>query len=320
MLKPNINISVIIPTFNRKNTLTKCLHALFDQTYPKKNYELIVIDDGSTDGTGEIMNTLLSDAPCIMKYFRQVNSGPAAARNVGIKMAQGEIVLLIDDDIIAASSLLESHFNWHQKYSDDKTAVLGYVEWSHDINVTPFMRWLDNGGPQFSYNKIFNETDVDPARYFYSCNISLKKKLLTENGEFFDEEFLIAGWEDIELGNRLKKRGVVLKFNKEAKAYHFRTVALSNYCRRMFKVGQTSHILARKIQQGEKKVNAGSTLRKYFKKIKLILKYPKFRLYYKLAKYYENRAIKTEIFKFTINYCYKRGALNMKDLIRITEK
>ncbi len=250
MLKTDV--SVIIPTFNRKDTLAKCIHALFAQTY-SNNYEIIVVDDGSTDGTEALMNTLLSNAPCIMRYSRQANRGPAAARNAGIKMAQGGLILFIDDDIIAVPTLLESHFNWHLKYPDEKTAVLGYVEWSPDIEITPFMRWLDNGGPQFSFNKILNEIDVNPERYFYTCNISLKKKLLIENGDFFDEEFSIAGWEDIELGHRLSKRGLVLKFNKEAKAYHFRFVTLQDASRRMFRVGQTSHIIAKKIKaEGEK--------------------------------------------------------------------
>ena len=97
---------------------------------------------------------------------------------------------------------------------------------------------------------------MDPERYFYTCNISLKKKLLFDNNEFFDEEFSIAGWEDIELGHRLTKRGMVLKFNKEAKAYHFRSLSLRDACGRMFKVGQASHLFAKKIQQGEKEVKA----------------------------------------------------------------
>ena len=151
MLKPNI--SVVIPTFNRKDTLAKCIRALFEQTYSNNNYEIIVIDDGSTDGTGEMLDTLTANPQCLLRYCRQVNRGPAAARNTGIKMAQGGLILFIDDDIIAVPTLLENHFSWHRKYPDDKTAVLGYVEWSPDINITPFMRWLDNGGPSSASTK-----------------------------------------------------------------------------------------------------------------------------------------------------------------------
>lgn len=268
------------------------------------------MDDGSTDGTEELINTLCSAPPCILRYYRQGNRGPAAARNYGIRMARGELILFLDDDIIPVPTLLASHFNWHRKYPDYKTAVLGYVEWSPEIEITPFMRWLDNGGPQFGFNKILNEIDVNPERYFYTCNISLKKKLLIENGDFFDEEFLFAGWEDLELGHRLKKRGIVLKFDKEARAYHFRYISFHDACRRMFQVGQTCHIIAKKLKQGDKDVKSDSITGKWFMKIKLIVKYPKYKLYYLLAEYYEKRALRAKIFKFVLNYSYKMGVLN----------
>jgi len=306
-----------MPTYNRKETLVKSIYALFAQSYPKNDFEIIVIDDGSTDGTGELINMLLANSPCILRYYRQVNSGPGAARNVGIKMAQGELILFIDDDIIPGPTLLESHFNWHLKYPDDKAAVLGYVEWSPDINVTPFMRWLDNGGPHFKFYKIGDASSADPSRFFYTCNISLKRKFLLGNCEFFDEEFSIAGWEDLEFGHRLKKRGLELKFDKEARAYHFRYVSFQDACKRMFKIGQTSHIIEKKIQRGGKDVKEGPCLRKYLKKIKLIVKYPKFKLYYLLGGYFEKRTIKASVFEFVLNYCYMLGALNIGKELKI---
>ena len=85
----------------------------------------------------------------------------------------------------------------------------------------------------------------------------------------------------------------------------------------MFKIGQTSHIIEKKIQRGGKDVKEGPCLRKYLKKIKLIVKYPKFKLYYLLGGYFEKRTIKASVFEFVLNYCYMLGALNIGKELKI---
>ncbi|MDI6642063.1 MAG: glycosyltransferase family A protein, partial [Elusimicrobiota bacterium] len=117
--------TIIIPTYNRKNVLRKCLNALSNQVC-KSDFEVIIIDDGSTDGTEDFVKQLISITPYYVRYFRQKNKGPAAARNVGIKNATGEIILFMGDDIIADSNLLYEHLSWHIKFSDNNIGVLGY--------------------------------------------------------------------------------------------------------------------------------------------------------------------------------------------------
>lgn len=297
----NLFLSVIIPTFNRKNLLRKCLNALFSQVYPKSDYEVIIIDDGSTDDTEELVKSLLNNSPCILRYFKQENKGPAAARNVGIKNAKGEIILFIGDDIIATPTLLEEHFKWHQQYPDDKVAVLGYVTWSPEIEVTPFMKWLENEGLQFSYYKIMDKIELDPDslyNYFYTSNISLKRNFLI-NGGLFDEIFPYAAYEDIELGYRLQQKGLKLFFNKFATGYHHHFMSLEDACRRMIKVGESYLILLKKLGK-EQNVSSKSPLRKILSRLKFIF-------YYFLAKFYEQRAVKRNIFKYVINYQYHVG-------------
>ena len=172
----DLSLTVVIPTYNRKNILRKCLNALFNQSYPSSNYEIVVIDDGSNDGTEELVKSMKNSSPCALHYFKQKHKGPAAGRNVGIKNAEGRIILFIGDDIIAAPNLLEEHIKWHNKYPDDNVAVLGYVTWSPEIEITPFMRWLENGGPQFHFWQIKDKIDVDTSKYFYTSNISVKRK------------------------------------------------------------------------------------------------------------------------------------------------
>jgi len=100
-------VSVVIPTYNRKDLLKECLDSLFNQTYPKERYEIIVVNDGSTDGTEEVLKEYAKKAPCAFKWLTQQNKGSYAARNLGIKNARGEIICFIDDDCIADRKWLE---------------------------------------------------------------------------------------------------------------------------------------------------------------------------------------------------------------------
>jgi hypothetical protein len=168
-----------------------------------------------------------------VSYVRQPASGPAAARNLGLRHGSGGIVLFIGDDIIAEPTLVEEHGRWHRQFPDPGVAVLGTVSWSPTLTVTPYMHWLEVSGNQFDYGRIRGMEDVDPARFFYTSNLSLKRDFLTANGEWFDERFRHALLEDIDLGRRLAARGLRLKYNAAAVAFHDHAVTLSAYARRI---------------------------------------------------------------------------------------
>lgn len=238
-----MKLSVIIPTYNRKDILKKCLNALFNQTFSHSNYELIVIDDGSTDGTEALVKSLLNGSPCALRYFKQENKGPAAARNVGIKNASGKIVFLTGDDIIATPTLLVEHIRWHtERFQQNNMAILGYVTWAPEIKITPFMHWLENGGPQFCYYKFQNGGEVE-WKYLWTPNVSFKREFLIDNNLFFDERFPYAAYEDIEFGYRLAKRGLRIFYNSDAIAYHYHFTAIEDSEKRMFRVGESLKIL-----------------------------------------------------------------------------
>lgn len=239
-----MKISVIIPTFNRGETLKKALVSLERQSVPKENFEVLIIDDGSFDNILTETSELIKKVNINTTLLVQKHSGPAKARNLGIQNAKYEIVLIINDDTICTNDLLSEHLNFHQKYHQIEAGVLGYVTWSPDIEITPFMRWLERRGPQFSYHKIKGE-----KAYWYqlwTCNISFKKSFLLEN-KLFDEDFPYAAWEDVELGYRLYKKGLRLYYNKKAVGFHYHYTDLDSMKNKMKIHGKSALIIKRKV-------------------------------------------------------------------------
>jgi GT2 family glycosyltransferase len=101
--------SVVIPTYNRKPILEKCLRALEQQTWmaPVEGYEVVVVDDGSTDGTLDWLRS--TDAFPHVRLFAQNHRGPSAARNLGVQEAQGDTIIFIDSDLVVTDCFLQSH-------------------------------------------------------------------------------------------------------------------------------------------------------------------------------------------------------------------
>jgi len=238
-----MEISVIIPTFNRKEILEKTLNAFNNQIDGLKRFEVIVVDDGSTDNT---INHL-------KKYFRpryslkilsQTNKGPAAARNLGINKAKGKIVLIINDDTIPSPQMINEHLEFHQNHSQDNYALLGLVTWYPELEITPFMYWLENGGPYFNFNSIKGKNAG--WRKFWTCNISLKRKFLIEGG-LFDETFSTAAWEDVEFGYRLYKNKLRLRYNSEAVGFHYHPTDIKSIKNKMISNGYFSLMLRNKL-------------------------------------------------------------------------
>ena len=202
----SIKISVQMCTYNRRHLLGRALEALFAQDMPKDSYEILLVDDGSTDGTGEYAQQLAATAPCRLVYLHQEHRGfgLARGRNLGIRHAQGPIVLFIDDDIVASPQLLSEHVKTHAAHADH--VVRGWV--NHVPNLEDIRQ------PSFTMD------DISTA-FFWTSNVSATRKHLVQAG-MFDEEFNEYGWEDLELGMRLKALGLSMKYNKRAVVYHIK--------------------------------------------------------------------------------------------------
>jgi glycosyltransferase involved in cell wall biosynthesis len=224
------SLTVVIPTYNRAGVLKKALDGYLAQRTLDAIHELLVVDDGSTDETESVVDEISRRAPFPVRYFRQENKGPAAARNVGIREAKADVILFTDSDIVPHQDLVEQHLSWHRQNPETSTAVLGYVTWPPEPPPTPFMRWYGERGPLFAYSELRGKLEVD-CRYFYTCNLSLKVQFLKVCGQF-DEDFKEAAFEDIELGYRLRKAGLKLLYNPGASAYHHQFFSFEEACRK----------------------------------------------------------------------------------------
>ena len=149
-----IKLSVVIPTYNKPEIIKMTLESLEKQTLSKNQFEVVVIDDGSSVKVQRQIKSFLPNLNLNISFLTQAHKGPAAARNKGIKKAKGEIVLIINDDTIVTSSLLKKHYEFHQKNPKENFGLLGLVTWHPNLEITPFMYWLEHGGPYFSYHKI----------------------------------------------------------------------------------------------------------------------------------------------------------------------
>lgn len=241
-----IEISVVFPTHNRQKVVEMALRSFDRQTTPGDRYEVVIVDDGSRDQTVERVKKLAPKLKYRVVVLSQKKLGCAAARNKAIKKAQGKVILHINDDTIAHPDLIKKHLEFHQRHPNEKFGLLGYVTWHPELTVTPFMYWLEHGGPYFSFSEI--EGKEAGWERFWTCNISLKKKFLLENG-LFDEEFPTAAWEDVELGYRLGKAGLQLLYDKKAIGYHYHLTNIHSIKNKMLANGRSALLLKKKMPQ-----------------------------------------------------------------------
>ena len=223
-------VSVVIPTYNRRVILEKALGALGRQTIDPRFFEVVLIDDGSTDGTDEMVAALTP--PYHLEYRRTERRGPAAARNLGIQLARAELIIFIDSDIVVNETFVEAHRNAHT--SDN---LIGHGPVIHTDN-------LDD-----PTSAEFKVTDISRA-FFATGNASIKKRWLIEAG-FFDESFVEYGWEDLELGIRLRRLGLRAVKVPGARGYHYKrrlsAADVPHWCQRERERGHTAVAFYRKV-------------------------------------------------------------------------
>lgn len=203
-------LSVVIPTYNRLPILRTCLRALESQelTAPISDYEVVVVDDGSTDETVAWLHEHSSELPHV-RLIRQEHGGPAQGRNRGVQAARGDVIVFIDSDLVVTSGFLRCHAlaleRFWNRHGHRRCFTYGAV-----INTSNFE------APTREPHKL---SDLSWA-YFATGNVAIDRELL-ETAGLFDTAFHLYGWEDLELGERLRRLGVTLVRVPEAAGYHW---------------------------------------------------------------------------------------------------
>lgn len=232
-----MNVNIIIPTYNRKEYLFKTLQSLNNQTY--KNFEVIIIDDASDIDIRKEINEL----NLLYKYnYIHLNKkkGRAGARNTGISISKGNILLFFDDHSLAMPNLIEKHVKKHLQF-ENYGALRGRIEFIKDLEFS-----VKYKPPRFWSNLHHIIYANSPIVHFGTHNLSVKKEVVDKVGGF-DENFTLYGAEDQEFGIRIKKAGYKIGYISQALAYNI-IISKTNeeLLQRAIESGKMAALLAKK--------------------------------------------------------------------------
>ncbi|MEO3796312.1 glycosyltransferase [Nonomuraea sp. B10E15] len=235
----SLTCSVIIPTYNRARLLDWTLHALTRQDLPADRFEVVVVDDGSSDGTAAVVERYRDRLAVTYDYQEDQGYRLAAARNVGIAHATADICVFIDSGVLAHSRCLSAHLDSHAS-APGPTAVVGYVYGFNLDNEDAELieRRVDVTDPDASIVRLAEDGRLDLREEFYvrhddrigdlpapwtvywNCNASARTAQLRSVGAF-DEAFRTWGGEDIDLAYRLHRDGARFVVNRQASSIHY---------------------------------------------------------------------------------------------------
>jgi glycosyltransferase involved in cell wall biosynthesis len=295
------NISIIIPTYNRINSLLTVLKKLENQDFNKKfwwTFEIIIINDWSEDWTQEILEKYKKNnlnKKFELKILLQENKKQWTARNLWVKNANSNLILFLQDDIFPEKNLISKHYKFHKKNPREEIVLIWKTIWlkefidSKNKKFYEFLDWswknfsqkifqLFFKAPLFNYNLLKNNLEIDSENnffHFYTNNLSIKKDFYLKNW-WFNEQFNSYWWEDIEFWYRLHKQNMKLFFLEVAKAEHNHKYNLEKFLDREKKVSENLEKFLEIQPQLKKNFNKNKKFKKIFYNIfcsKIFLKF-----------------------------------------------
>jgi glycosyltransferase involved in cell wall biosynthesis len=217
---PDPRLSVVIPTYNRRDRLARVLAALERQAVGMGEFEVVVVNDGSTDGTADWLAS--ASTSYRLSAINVANGGPARARNAGIEAAHAPIVLFLDDDVEPTPQLIPEHLKSHAAEPD--VVVIGPLA-SLPHYGQPWVAW-EQAKVEAQYAAMARGDWPPSFRQFWTGNASVPRHHLLAAGGF-DTSYLRA--EDVELGMRLRDRGLSFRFNPAARGLHHAERSLASW-------------------------------------------------------------------------------------------
>jgi len=199
-----VHYSVIVPAYNAEKTIAACLRALAGQTLDKSAYEVIVVDDGSKDGTADVVKSFP------VKYLHQANRGPATARNHGAREARGKIILFTDSDCVPSPDWIAEMV----KPFDDPDVVA--VKGAYRTNQRSFTARF----AQVEFEERFELLKRAPSIDMVDTYSAAYRADVFRQAGGFDESFPVANNEDTELSYKLSRMGRKMVFSPDAVVYH----------------------------------------------------------------------------------------------------
>jgi glycosyltransferase involved in cell wall biosynthesis len=216
---PSINvglaISVIVPAYNAAHTLGACLDALQHQTAPAPSYEIIVVDDGSTDETGTVAEA------AGVQLLRQVHRGPAAARNLGVSAARGGIIMFTDADCAPAPDWVE------QMHRSMSGAGVSGAKGAYRTRQREIIARL----AQIEFEERYALLEKQPYIDFFDAHALALDKAAFDASGGFDPFFPVPNNEDVDLAYRFSEKGYRVVFNRAAVVYHRHASSWRKYAR-----------------------------------------------------------------------------------------
>ncbi|MFC1906271.1 glycosyltransferase [Chloroflexota bacterium] len=219
-----MQISIIIPMYNAEGTIIQTLKSLENQTI--RDFDIVIVDDGSQDTSPELVKQFSNQSNLLIKLIKQVNSGPAKARNLGVQNSNGEIIIFLDSDCITPP-------NWIEMMIEPlKGNVIGCNCGYRVKNKNSLIARYINNEIAYRHEKMLGQKIGTIGTY----SASFVKSIFTKAGGF-NTEYTSANAEDFDLGFTINRMGYSIRFTGETFVWHFHVDSVNKYLKQQFSRG-----------------------------------------------------------------------------------
>jgi glycosyltransferase involved in cell wall biosynthesis len=224
-------VSVVIPTYNRREVLARTLDGLANQSVSADSFEIVVVDDCSGDDTESFVKSQQESMTNLIYVRHAENRGRVVTRNDGVLAARGELIIFLDDDNVPDSDFVQGHLDCHAQNGDEHVVVMGNVRFAEELfRGSNFGRYLQSRYLAFRSERERSQLDYAnlPPRCLGTLNCSMRREDLVAVG-MLDTSFRYYGGEDEFLGYSLVNQGLRIVFGEGARTIHYDDLSIERY-------------------------------------------------------------------------------------------